>query len=100
MPSTWKYGGAVRSRALTKPSPPGRIFMTINLDQPWLPTLSELAQGLEVGCELYDLYFIGDLKENHNFAEPGQCRCFPDMDLYNSLEGKPDLVVVTHKWTM
>jgi hypothetical protein len=71
---------------------------TPDIDQPWLPRLADLAQELEPGCEVYDLYPIGENKESHNFMEPANCHCFPEMLAYASLEGKPDMVIITHRW--
>jgi len=71
--------------------------MVLDIDQPWLPKLAELAQELELGCEVYDLYHNGDDVRNHNFNEPANCRCFPEMIAYSSVEGKTDLLVITHR---
>ena len=73
--------------------------MTPDLDRPWLPTLAQLAQDLEPGCEVFDLYPIGEDKATHNFMEPSKCRCFPVMEAYASEAGPPDVVVFTHQWT-
>ena len=77
---------------------PAGISMTPTLEQQQLPTLAVLSQELEHNCKVFDLYSIGDDPQNHNFEEPCNCRCFPDVILYSSLEGRPDLVTVTHKW--
>lgn len=34
----------------------------------------------------------------HNFEQPDQCRCFPDIYLYMGEDDTPDFSVVEHKW--
>lgn len=73
--------------------------MIPDIDKPWLPKLEEIAKGFDEPPEFYDLYPVGEEPKQHNFKEPTDCRCFPQVEVYYSLEGKPDVLVITHKWT-
>lgn len=73
--------------------------MIPDIDRPRLPKLEEIIKIFEESPEFYNLYPIGEEPMQHNFEEPTDCRCFPKMEVYYSLEDKPEVLVITHRWT-